>query len=232
MNQNNDFHNKMVEKYGLPKWLPDGWVYKPAGKGKRPVYNHGENDVEFACQPSINGKQVKHPAYSTWYHMLERCFDQSWKKKKPSYNDVTCCDEWLLFSNFLVWFNNNYINTYVLDKDLITRGNKIYSPTTSLFIPVEVNSFLLSRGLDRGDYPLGVFKKGNKYIAQISYNNVKSSRLIGSFNSPSEAHLGWQIEKLNLTRNLLVKFPNIVSLDLLINRLQNDINNNLETKLL
>ena len=32
------FHDEMVEKYGLPDWLPAGWVYKPAGKNKRPVF--------------------------------------------------------------------------------------------------------------------------------------------------------------------------------------------------
>ena len=76
------FHEEMVAKYGLPDWLPEGWIYKPAGKNKRLVYSNGHNDVEFACQPSVEGKQVKHPAYSSWYHMLERSFDKQWKVKK------------------------------------------------------------------------------------------------------------------------------------------------------
>lgn len=223
------FHDEMVEKYGLPDWLPAGWVYKPAGKNKRPVYEMGINDVEFSCQPRINGRQIKHPAYSTWYHMLERCFDQSWKKKKPSYNDVTCCDEWLLFSNLLVWFNNNYINTYVLDKDLITRGNKIYSPTTSLFIPVAVNSFLLTRWLDRGDYPLDVFKKGNKYVASISYNNGKKH--LGYFKSPEEAHQAWQSAKIKQAKVLKERYS-IPEMQLVIDRLQNDLDNNLTTEVI
>lgn len=189
----------------------------------------GINDVEFVCYPNINGKRIKHPAHGSWYSMLKRCFDQSWKKKEPSYNDVTCCDEWLLFSNLLVWFNNNYINTYVLDKDLITRGNKIYSPTTSLFIPVEVNSFLVTSGLGRGDQPLGVYKNGNRYIASIS---KKSTTHIGSFSDPYLAHNAWQQEKLVLTKALYLKYPNIHGLQCLIDRLELDILQNKETIIL
>lgn len=219
----------MVAKYGLPDWLPEGWIYKPAGKNKKPVEGIGINDVEFACQPSIGGKQVKHPAYSSWYHMLERSFDIQWKIKKPSYKDVHCCDSWLLFSQFLGWFSSNYYPGYVLDKDLIVRGNKVYSPETCMFIPVELNSFMLTRALDRGDFPLGVQKRGNKFIASISYNDNKSSKQIGRFDYAMEAHRAWQIEKLELTRHLLDKYPKLPELKLLIYRLEQDITMNLET---
>ena len=33
------------------------------------------------------------------------------------------------------WFDKNYIEGWHLDKDLIVKGNKVYSPTTCMLPP-------------------------------------------------------------------------------------------------
>lgn len=60
-------------------------------------------------------------------------------KNKPTYEGCTVCDEWLYFSNFKKWFDENYIEGFQLDKDIIIRGNKVYSPQTCCFVPKEIN---------------------------------------------------------------------------------------------
>lgn len=43
-----------------------------------------------------------------------------------------------------------------LDKDFLVEGNKVYSPSTCVFLPSKLNTFIITRGNARGQYPLGV----------------------------------------------------------------------------
>lgn len=159
------FHDEMVEKYGLPDWLPASWVYKPAGKNKRPVYGMGINDVEFSCQPTINGRRITHPAYDIWKGVIKRTHDPIYRAKNPSYNRVSLDPVWNTYSNFLNWFTTNYISGYDLDKDFLSPlGNSIYSETTCVFLPKELNCFLLSKksGSDIS-LPIGVYRDKNRF---------------------------------------------------------------------
>lgn len=69
----------------------------------------------------------KTKAYKVWDCMLKRCYSKNDKNHKSSYKDCVVCDEWLLYSNFEKWYNNNYIEGYSIDKDLLSPGNRIYS---------------------------------------------------------------------------------------------------------
>lgn len=73
-------------------------------------------------------------AYKKWYMMLYRCYDQTQLNRRPRYQDVFVCDEWLNFQNFASWFDDNYIEGMQLDKDILVDGNKIYSPETCCFV--------------------------------------------------------------------------------------------------
>jgi hypothetical protein len=53
-----------------------------------------------------------------------------------------------------------------LDKDILYKGNKIYSPDTCVFVPQEINALFVKNDANRGDLPIGVFytlTKTNKY---------------------------------------------------------------------
>ena len=92
-------------------------------------------------------------AYRDWYNMLARCYGNN---RGITYQDCSVCDEWLYASNFIKWHNEHYVDGWELDKDVIKKGNKMYSPDTCFFIPREINSMLTRRQNDRGKYPLGV----------------------------------------------------------------------------
>lgn len=114
------------------KW--DGFEYKERRqKSYKLVYGIGTNDSPFQVMPT---KQTRHPAYICWSNMLLRASAYSgYRDKYPTYFNVTCCEDWLLFTNFAKWFKDNYIKDCQLDKDLLCKDNKIYSPKTCLFIP-------------------------------------------------------------------------------------------------
>ena len=225
MNQNNDFHNKMIEKYGLPDWLPEGWVYKKSRMKTKLVEGVGINDVEFSVKPNIEGKQLKHKAYQIWTNMLQRAYSDKYKSTNPTYTGVEVCADWHIFSNFLVWFKDNYVEGYQLDKDILVNGNKIYGPRTCIFVPSNINSFLTLCGNSRGLLPIGVTLHQGKFRSRIRDVNL------GSFDTPELAHQAWQSAKLERAMELQLKYSDI-PMSRVITKLQNDINNNLETKFL
>lgn len=125
--------------------------------------------------------------------MLTRCYGVGVASKHPSYSGCTVCEEWLKFSNFKAWFDENYIDGYQLDKDILVKGNKIYSPATCCFVPAEINTIMLDRRRDRGSYPVGVSKQGNKY--QANMNNRGHHLYIGLFDTPEEAFTAYKETK-------------------------------------
>lgn len=109
-------------------------------KNRQLFYGYGRLDVSFPISLSIDGRRFYHPAYSCWQNMLKRAY---YTKNTVSYNESIVCDEWLLFSNFLVWWHENYIPDFELDKDigscLQNLEIKTYGPQTSQFIPKWLN---------------------------------------------------------------------------------------------
>lgn len=188
------------------------------------VSNYGINDSCFQVKPLIGNSRITHPAYRVWKHMLDRCFNCRVKDRQPTYRDITCCTEWLLFSTFALWFKNEYIEGYQLDKDLLVKDNKIYSPETCIFIPQYINKFVLTSDNSRGTLPLGVsyIDTTNKYKATISSNN--SNVHLGYYDNPMDAHRAWQLAKLKIAKEF-----NFQPLNRIIEQLTSDISNGIET---
>ena len=134
---------------------------------------------------SENNKQST--SYKVWQAVIRRCYDKAFHEKAPTYKDCTVCDEWLNFQNFAKWFEDNYIEGYELDKDLLTPNNKHYSPEMCIFVPARVNTLLGDCGSARGEYPQGVSleKKTGRFKAQCQQGS--GSRHIGFFSTVNEA---------------------------------------------
>lgn len=113
--------------------------------------------------------------YKTWRSIIYRSFDQKTKEREPTYQDVTCCDEWLLYENFYEWLHSqeNFDKWYngrlwAIDKDILVKGNKIYSPETCCLVPQSVNSlFSYSKhGKYTNGLPVGVTLHGKMFRAR------------------------------------------------------------------
>ena len=87
--------------------------------------------------------------------MLRRCYDEKLHKKYPTYIDCKVCEEWLNFQNFAKWYYNNYYEIenekICLDKDILHKGNKIYSPDNCVFVPNNINVLFVKSDKSRGD---------------------------------------------------------------------------------
>lgn len=132
------------------------------------VYGVGVNDVEESGSfGGVQGKDV-----TLWRAMLSRCYSEYTKTQRPTYRDVTCSTDWLYFSKFLEdvktlkGYEKSVTDGWVLDKDILFKGNKIYSLSSCCFVPPEINGCLTLRSRFRGDLPLGVSKRKDVYIAR------------------------------------------------------------------
>lgn len=145
--------------------------------------NHKEVLPDGAINDCIMGSGTE--AYYKWRAMLDRCYNPATHKVSPSYIDVTVCEEWHKFSNFKKWFddpNNGYKEGYHLDKDIINRDARIYSPETCCFVPQRINCMLVM-GKKSKDVccPNGVRKHRHKFTA------VFDKRYLGIFDTIDEA---------------------------------------------
>lgn len=164
--------------------------------------------------PSVNGNKTKE--YQIWRDMLKRCFDKKEKKKCPTYKDVVCCNEWLLFENFYEWLHSQsnfekWLNGkyWSIDKDILVKKNKIYSPNTCCLIPQNINKLFEKRDKFRGDLPIGVRKIGDRYEAQCMNQLLDKHKHIGYFDTPEQAFIAYKTYKENIIKQIAkIEFDN------------------------
>ena len=76
-------------------------------------------------------------------------------------------------------------------KDILIKGNKVYSPDTCVFVPSFINKLFTKNQNVRGELPVGVcFNKANKkYQANLSVfkDGKKTKKHLGCFNTVNEA---------------------------------------------
>lgn len=140
-------------------------------KRNKLVFGVGVND--FNGNIIVKGEVLL--SYSRWAAMLGRCYSNKVQAKQPTYLECSVCDEWLSFSNFKIWFDENYVEGFALDKDILIEGNKIYSPEACRFVPQYLNNLLNDHRNSRGSLPLGISKtKHLTYMAQCCVLNGES----------------------------------------------------------
>ena len=168
------------------------------------VYGIGVNDADYAVRPKINGKKVMCHYYKAWAHMLQRCYGKKYQEHYPTYKGCSVCPDWLYFMNFRKWMIRQDWEGKQLDKDLLVRGNKVYSEDTCVFVDAMTNLFTTDSGRSRGDYPLGVsfHKPLGKFQALCSNPFTKKLEYLGLFTCEHQAHLAWKARKHELACEL------------------------------
>lgn len=164
--------------------LTKGRVSNPM---KRTVYGKGYLGVG-KYSPSFNTRE-----YKLWKNMLERVYCLNVRYTRMSYEDVEVCEEWHNFQNFAEWCETQKFlnakdgkgNKYQLDKDILVKGNRVYSPETCCFVPHEINSLFVFGKSKRGEFAIGVGKENSKYQAYVSKNG--ETVYLGVFETPKKA---------------------------------------------
>lgn len=188
---------------GYKKWceysqLKNGNVKNPYSPTVEGVGYIGEGDYS---EPSKTKEGFK--AYQLWQGVLERCYNESVRCRYPTYKKCSVVEGWKNFNVFASWCveqkgffeKDKNGKVFHLDKDILVKGNKVYSPETCCFVPREINNLILSADNVRGSYPLGVYydKKVGKFKGQM--NCEGSQKHLGYFDTPEEAFLAYKQAK-------------------------------------
>ena len=159
------------------------------------VYGFGIVGTKYPIR--VNGVLTKE--YMLWKHMLERCYSDAIKKRCPTYEGCEVSNNFKSYEYFYEWCNEQIgfgVEGFELDKDLLVKGNKVYSESTCVFIPSEINLLLVKSTASRGKHLIGVYwnKKASAFVARVNKNKGKREYL-GLFNTELEAFNAYKTAK-------------------------------------
>ena len=163
-------------------------------------------------KPRENGKKTK--CYKVWQSMLQRCYDSKYRRREPTYQDCEVYAKWLNFQTFAEWYENNYYEipgkVMSLDKDVLFKGNKIYSPETCIFVSNDINNLFTKRDNFRGDLPIGVYykKQNGKYISQCNFGD--GQKYLGCYDTPQEAFEVYKEYKEKYIKEVIDSYEGII----------------------
>lgn len=166
------------------------------------IYGVGISDPGYATRHHewIDGKLKivwQCPFHATWKNMMGRCYSKAYRGRCPTYTGCAVSDEWLRFSSFRNWMESQDWDGKHLDKDILFPGNKIYSPSTCVFVSREVNLFLSNCLYARGKYPVGVVRRKDCSRFQARCSNPFTGKVesVGLFLSAEDARKAWLSRK-------------------------------------
>ena len=162
----------------------------------------GNNDIASSFESEV---------YKCWSRMIKRCYYQDSKRTINTYEDCSVCDEWRDLSAFAEWHKKHYVRGWALDKDILLKGNRVYSPNTCCFVPQEINNLFTKRNVARGGLPIGVSNTNgiaNPFRAYIS-SGGRQKRL-GVFNTKEKAFEAYRVAKKERIVELADKYKEML----------------------
>lgn len=142
--------------------------------------------------------------YNMWVRMLQRCYDDKYHEKEPTYIECTVASRWHNFQNFCsdieqMAGHDRLAEGWNLDKDIIYRDNCNYSRKTCCLVPQELNKLTIKSNSKRGNLPIGVsFSKAHAEFSKCYKSACRvngKQKTIGVFSTPKEAFLAYKKAK-------------------------------------
>lgn len=150
---------------------------------------------------------------SKWRAMITRCYSNKSHQKHPTYIDCSVDERWHNFQNYGKWHEDNWKpwmdSKWHLDKDILFKGNKIYSPETCCYIPREINNLFLDNTNKSNIYPTGVYFNRINFCAQICTN--KGRKVLCGFATSEEAFNTYKQIKEQYIKEIAEKWKSLIS---------------------
>lgn len=175
------------------RFMPDEWCRRDFQVTMAGVGFHGYGEYDISCD-----------AYKKWKAMLHRCYNPKIHKNYPKYKDCTVCKEWWNYQNFRLWYEEHNFGNKILDldKDILIKGNNVYSPETCCLVPHEINTLFLCGDAKRGEYPLGVWLDDDKEKYRSCVNVFGKVKKLGTFDTIEEAFEKYKTYKMDLIQTM------------------------------
>ena len=142
--------------------------------------------------------------------MLRRCYSDNFKKKNPTYEGCEVSENFKYYEYFYEWCHSQIgfgVEGWHLDKDLLVKGNKVYSESSCVFLPKEINSVLTKCTASRGKHLVGVCwsKTANAFKAMVRINKGKQE-FLGYFKTELEAFSAYKQAKESFVKEQAEKY--------------------------
>ena len=164
--------------------------------------------------------KINQDIYKEWTQMIIRCYDPYFLNRYPTYIDCYVCDDWLNFSNFSKWYEENYYKIsnekMCLDKDILIKGNKVYSSETCVFVPERINLLFVKRDNDRGELPIGCDLHKNSNRIRVRCNIIENKKIkrksLGYFslNKPFQAFYKYKTFKEDYIKQVANEYKDLI----------------------
>ena len=224
----NSFGSKMIiKKYrnanDIDVYFPEyDWIFKHTRynnfkKGnikcpyERRYYGNGYLG-EGKYKVSENGKNSD--KYNIWYGMLKRCYCPKYQERYPTYKGCRVEEYLLNFQHIGEWLESNYYEVpgerMHLDKDILCKGNKVYSRETCIFVPEKINVLFTKCDKTRGDCPIGatILPSGNYQVE--CRNGYGESVYLGTYPTKEEAFRVYKEYKEKVIKEVIDSYEGII----------------------
>ena len=152
--------------------------------------------------------------YEIWHSMIKRCYDSKYQEKYPTYKGCRVEEYLLNFQHMGKWIEDNYYEVpgerMCLDKDILHKGNKIYSRETCIFVPNRINNLFTKRDNDRGDCPIGVTPNSAGNYEASCRNRYGKSICLGTYSTKEEAFQAYKKYKEKLIKEVIDEYEGII----------------------
>ena len=147
--------------------------------------------------------------YSIWNGIRQRCYNENNRDNLMSYKGIKMSDNFKLYSYFKEWchkqigFNED---GWHLDKDILVKGNKVYSEDTCCFVPPEINCTITNNKSVRGRFPQGVTYNRTKTRYRAKIRRGAKLESLGTYDTPEEAFYAYKPIKEACIKSLAEKW--------------------------
>ena len=199
-----NFKNGKIKCPYEPRYFGVGYL----GEGKYTVSENGKLKKEFKI----------------WYDMIKRCYDPKYQEEHSTYKGCKVEDYLLNFQYMAEWINENYYEVsgekMCLDKDILYKGNKVYSRETCIFVPERINLLFVKSNKSRGDSPIGTYPLPSGNYRAMCSNGYGKNIPLGVYSTPEEAFRRYKICKENYIKQVADEYKGRIP-DKLYNALYN-----------
>ena len=224
----NSFGSKMIIKEyrnnrDIDVYFPEyNWTFKHARYS-----NFKKGEIKCPYEPRYFGKgylgEGKYKVsenrklkkeYKIWHSMLTRCYDPKLHEKRSTYKDCKVEDYLLNFQHMATWIDDNYYEIpgekMCLDKDILRKGNKVYSRDTCIFVPERINTLFTKRDNSRGNDPIGVSDLPSGTYRVFCNNGYGKSVYLGVYLTKEEAFQVYKQYKEKVIEEVIDSYEGII----------------------